>query len=580
MVAITLLTEGFTTMQPFISAQSKAPDSPKKTPPQRMSHGAKTVGRAGRYGGIAVSAWLVTAVATGHGVAAADDSSSAAGSSSGTSTSATTGTSSSAPTQRGGPKRPMTASTRKTRPKSAMSGAPLSGSGATGSATSAEEATDSDPGPTTATGNAITSPETNTVPTEVPTSSEVPVAPATVPASPLVERKGHTTSRRSAVTATSEPSRANSSPVTGGAARHLTAVPNPSAPIEGSTTTGTTTVDASSGLPVTQAIAPVASSTTRTQNLALPAALPTWGPLAIINKLVTGFFNAVLGPFVGSSPTTPSGQSPFAWALLAFVRRGFFNKSPVITSVQIDSQGSTGVITGNIDAVDPDELGKTVKIRSSVYAGAAVPTDCGCAPEPGLIGLSFTNPAILGGAPGDNWHAPAAVDNTCAYLNPGDYSVAFYRGTESGEVTIDGLGTGDIVLRFHGTLLEGGASEQSFATLVPELGTGDLRGVTGTVTSVSSFNPDGSLNGVLTGTVVRPEVRYIVVGTPAHGTVTVDELTGAFTYTPDPEFAAQGGADSFKVVATDKRFNLLNLFTPHNGDPVKTINLNVISTSV
>jgi len=100
------------------------------------------------------------------------------------------------------------------------------------------------------------------------------------------------------------------------------------------------------------------------------------------------------------------------------------------------------------------------------------------------------------------------------------------------------------------------------------------------VTSVSSFNPDGSLNGVLTGTVVRPEVRYIVVGTPTHGTVTVDELTGSFTYTPDSEFAAQGGTDSFKVVATDNRLNLLKLFTPHNGDPVKTINLNVVSTVV
>lgn len=439
------------------------------------------------------------------------------------------------------------------------------------------------------------SPETDTAGTTEPTDSEAqidtdhgsgPVAPVTaddpvtVPTAPLIGRKDPTTSRRSAMTATSAPITADSSAATASAARHLTAVATPSAPSESSTNTIATTVRTSSGLPVTQSAAPAVLSTTPAQKLVLPAAIPTSGPLAVINKWVTGFVNAVLGPFIGASPATPSGQSPFAWALLAFVRRGFFNQSPVITSVQIGPQSSTGVITGNIDAVDPDELGKTVQIRSSVYAGAAVPTDCGCAPEPGLIGLSFTNPAILGGAPGDNWHAPAAVDNTCAYLNPEDYSVAFYRGTESGEVTIDGLGTGDVVLRFDGTLLEGGASEQSFATLVPELGTGDLRGVTGTVTSVSSFNPDGSLNGVLTGTVVRPEVRYVVVRTPAHGALTVDELTGAFTYTPDPEFAAQGGADSFTVVATDKRFNLLKLFKPYNGDPVKTINLNVISTSV
>lgn len=439
-----------------------------------------------------------------------------------------------------------------------------------------------------------TSPETDTAATEEPngneaqtepdyaSGTEVPVIPAdspvTVTGSPLAGRKGPITSRRSAMTATAAPIRSGFSPASG-ASRQPSADPAPSATIENSASTITTTVETSSGLPVTHSAAPVASPTT-TQKLALPAALPMSGPLAVINKLVTGFFKAVLGPFVGSSPTTPSGQSPLAWALLAFVRRGFFNQSPVITSVQIGAQSSTGVITGNIDAVDPDELGKTVQIRSSVYAGAAVPTDCGCAPEPGLIGLSFTNPAILGGTPGDNWHAPAAVDNTCAYLNPEDYSVAFYRGTETGEVTIDGLGTGGVVLKFEGMLLEGGASEQSFATLVPELGTGDLKGVTGTVTSVSTFNPDGSLNGVLTGTVVRSEVRYVVVGTPAHGTVTLDELTGAFTYTPDSEFALHGGTDSFQVVATDGRFNLLNLAKPHNGDPVRSITLNVVGTNV
>lgn len=241
-------------------------------------------------------------------------------------------------------------------------------------------------------------------------------------------------------------------------------------------------------------------------------------------------------------------------------------------------QNSTGVITGDIDAADADELGKTVQIRASVYAGAAVPTDCTCTPEPGLIGLAFTNPAVLGESPGDNWHAPAAVDNTCAYLRPEDYSVAFYRGTETGEVTIDGLGTGNVVLDFEGTLLEGGASEQSFATLRPEDGTGDLRGVTGTVSSVSSFNADGSLNGVLSGTVVRPDIRYAVVGNPTHGTVQLDELTGEFTYTPDAQFALAGGVDSFQVLVTDHRFNLFQIFERYNGDPVRTVSLSVVST--
>lgn len=294
---------------------------------------------------------------------------------------------------------------------------------------------------------------------------------------------------------------------------------------------------------------------------------------------MTGLVNAILSPFIGTAPVAPPGQLPFLWAVVAFVRQNFFNQSPTVTSVDVATQqNSAGVITGNIDAVDPDELGKAVQIRASVYAGAAVPTDCTCAPEPGLIGLAFTNPAVLGESPGDNWHAPAAVDNTCAYLRPEDFSVAFYRGTETGEVTIDGLGTGNVVLDFEGTLLEGGSSEQSFATLVSERGTGDLKGVTGTVTSVSTFNADGSLNGVLTGTVVRPDIRYVVVGNPTHGTVQLDDLTGEFTYTPNAAFASAGGADSFQVLVTDHRFNLFQIFQPYNGDTVRTVNLHVVST--
>jgi hypothetical protein len=264
---------------------------------------------------------------------------------------------------------------------------------------------------------------------------------------------------------------------------------------------------------------------------------------------------------------------------LAFARRNFFNQSPEVTVVDIDPQQEiTGIITRDIDGGDPDELGKTLQVRASVYAGTAVPADCECEQVEGLIALPFTNPAILGKAPGDNWHAPRAVDNTCVYLNP-DFTLAFYRGTETGVVTIDGFGTGNrpatgnVTLEFEGTVT--GDTEQSNAILVPELGTGDLKGVTGSVTSVSTRNPDGSFSGVLTGEVVRPELRYVVVRRPAHGTVTVDELTGAFTYTPDPDFAQQGGPDSFQVLVTDNRFNLSQIFQPYNGDPVHTINLNV-----
>ncbi len=85
---------------------------------------------------------------------------------------------------------------------------------------------------------------------------------------------------------------------------------------------------------------------------------------------------------------------------------------------------------------------------------------------------------------------------------------------------------------------------------------------------------------MLTGQVVRPELRYVVVRQPAHGTVTLDEVTGAFTYTPDPDFLQEGGPDSFQVLVTDNRSNLLQIFQPYNGDPVRTITLNVVATPV
>ena len=196
-----------------------------------------------------------------------------------------------------------------------------------------------------------------------------------------------------------------------------------------------------------------------------------------------------------------------------------------------------------------------------------------------LVG-AFTNDAVLGTAPGDTWHAPAAVDNTIVYVDAANNFGVVYTGTETGEVTIDGLGTGYVHVDFYGNLFDENRQEQSFGTLVPELGTGDLKGVTGTVHSVSTLNADGTATGVLTGQVVRPEVRYVVVRQPANGTVTLDEVTGAFTYTPDPDFLQEGGPDSFQVLVTDNRSNLLQIFQPYNGDPVRTITLNVVATPV
>ena len=275
--------------------------------------------------------------------------------------------------------------------------------------------------------------------------------------------------------------------------------------------------------------------------------------------------------------TPPAGQrlKPLA-AVAAFLQRNVFNAAPVVTDVQINRQGPNGTITGDLDARDPDELGQRVQIRSTVRAGAPSPALCGCEEVPGLIALAYTNPAVIGGEAGDNWNAPAAVDSTTVYLNP-DYSVAYYAGKETGTVTIDGFGTGDVVLDFVGNLTAGGTAEKSVATLNADLGSGDLKGVDGTVISQSALNADGTALGVLTGEVVRPEIRYVVVRKPVNGTVTIDEITGAFTYQADAAFlAAGGGTDSFEVLVTDNRFSLAKLFKRYNGDPVQSVVLTIV----
>lgn len=325
------------------------------------------------------------------------------------------------------------------------------------------------------------------------------------------------------------------------------------------------------------ATAAPAARTTGT-DVVVPAAVNASNPIAVVVGAVNRFVSALFSPFTALASSAPSGQNPFAWALLAFVRRTFLNQAPKIGAVSIGKQQAGGVITGSIDAIDPDEMGKTVKIRANVFAFPAQPRvpepDCGCAVVDGVAGLPFMNDAYLGTDPGSNWHAPDAVDITCVYI--GATGAITYTGKEIGEVTIAGLGTGDVTLLFDGVLLSA-TQERSVAQLQPHLGTGDLKGVRGTVISESTLDATGAATGVLTGEVVRPEVRYRVVTQPKYGTVAIDPVTGQFTYTPDPAFAEVGGNDSFQVLATDGRFNVANLFKKYNGDPVTTINLNVAS---
>jgi hypothetical protein len=562
----------------------------QRTAPRRNTAGRMK--RAGGYGSLAVSAWLLTAVATGHGVAAADDSPSS--SSSATSSSETRST----PDSDSG----------STTSSSSGSGTPASAADAAESASERDEESDT---PGAATESSVSDPEEardgdetedeatsdDTDAPDVPEESSAPVAPEATedPETPEAEEAELPTS--------SEDSAPHAGPVSsgssGGSDRSSTrddrVESTPAKPVSSIVTARpkltddsvgaeskelgvTTSSDTAPTAAVQSAVTPNAMTAVQQSTPATVRNLPR--PIEMITSAVNAVVSAIFSPLMTSLPEAPAGQNPFAWAVLAFVRRNFFNQAPTITSINIGKQQADGTISGYIDAVDPDELGKTVDITANVYAAPAQPRvpepGCECATIDGFQGLPFTNAASLGTAPGSTWSAPDAVDNTCVYI--GADGRVTYTGTETGEVTIAGLGTGDVTLVFEGLLLSA-TEERSVAQLQSHLGTGDLKGVKGTVISQSTLDATGAATGVLTGEVVRPELRYKIVKQAAHGTVVLDEISGQFTYTPDSAFADQGGDDSFQIVVTDNRLNLSKLFDRYNGDPVKTVNLSVAGSA-
>jgi hypothetical protein len=73
-------------------------------------------------------------------------------------------------------------------------------------------------------------------------------------------------------------------------------------------------------------------------------------------------------------------------------------------------------------------------------------------------------------------------------------------------------------------------------------------------------------------------LTYTVTRGPQHGTVTIDQATGNFTYTPDDINYTAEQLDSFTVSVADGKFNLLSLFSPHSDQ--ETIGVSVLNPTV
>ena len=73
-------------------------------------------------------------------------------------------------------------------------------------------------------------------------------------------------------------------------------------------------------------------------------------------------------------------------------------------------------------------------------------------------------------------------------------------------------------------------------------------------------------------------LTYTVTQGPQHGTLTIDQATGNYTYTPDDIDYDAAQTDSFTVSVTDGKANLLGLFQPHS-DPT-SVGVTVLNPTV
>lgn len=177
---------------------------------------------------------------------------------------------------------------------------------------------------------------------------------------------------------------------------------------------------------------------------------------------------------------------------------------------------------GSESAVDVDltfsELG--VPLTDGVpTTGTFVPTSC----ETGLIGGSFDN----GPAPAPAEPYGTTMADLAGATAAGDWKFYAYDRFDFSDGSIGGW-----ALQVQTTNSDPVASDAAFET--PE-------------DTPLVVTADAGL-GASTTDIDEDELEFAVETGPTNGSVIVDEETGAFTYTPDPDFA---GTDSFTYTADD-----------------------------
>lgn len=324
-------------------------------PEVRACHPCQRGAKIGGYGGLAVAAWLVTAVATGHGVAVADTAGGSASSATSSSSSASgASTSSSSPGGTPGTAGGTTSGTTGTTGTgtAGIAGSTVSSSASGPSATPGSTSSSAEVGSgvvVSNSGGAHTGRSEKPRPAKPSTSSKsASKASASTKASPKPTRTA---------TTSADPKPAAQPAVSAAA-------------VSMNVTAKTAAVTAAAAAPTNQTVS-VAATTVASATAAVPAAVaaqvasPATGLVGFLNGVVTNLLN----PFLKPVPHTPEPFAPAVWAVLAWVRRNVFNQAPTIAYNPTTTVQTGQTVTGNLGATDAEGDALTYKVTQGPKYG-------------------------------------------------------------------------------------------------------------------------------------------------------------------------------------------------------------------
>ena len=393
----------------------------------------------GRVGGLAVALGVGTAIATGYGVASADDTASNPPSFDTSTTSGATDTKTNTATTTG------TTTTTNTQTSTEPSTTPSSSEpdkGTTSSGTTTN----------TVTGGVVVSAQTNTgtfsttgtteptheaEPTAEPSQTPTPTETAAPQPTQTTEPEEHTKSQEAeevstppsaskssnesgAALSVAKPSAKASAPTVKPFADPATNIQQPDkvavfADARGLAATGPTNVSPVMAAQVTGS--PVAPA---------PASSPD--PVTAVANVVSNVINWVLNPLVGTSPTTPA-QPPLIWGLLAFARREFENFFNALSGRSAESVAAPPQTTSL--ALDNTEM------ASFAAAAAAVTADPPYLPFPSAQ-VSPSTQFVSWVTGGYNYGDPTLANTLSRYSIYGtDLGIMWDNGIPDDPATLD-----------------------------------------------------------------------------------------------------------------------------------------------